>query len=73
MNLRLGSSTYLTDNFGRPSHYYETLPFGEMMVEHNQSANNGTNNGYNNAYKFNDFGVKSGLSFKMNEPSKALS
>src|SRR5690554_7848550 len=21
----LGSSTYLTDNFGRPSHYYETL------------------------------------------------
>ncbi|MBS7321100.1 MAG: hypothetical protein KIG55_05860, partial [Myroides sp.] len=29
----LGSSTYLTDNFGRPSHYYETLPFGEMMVE----------------------------------------
>ena len=33
------------------------------MVEHNKSANNGTNNGYNNAYKFNDFGVKSGLSF----------
>jgi|GEM_PF-763781 len=49
----LGSSTYLTDNFGRPSHYYETLPFGEMMVEHNQSANNPTNGGYNNAYKFN--------------------
>lgn len=49
----LGSSTYLTDNFGRPSHYYETLPFGEMMVEHNQSANNPTNAGYNNAYKFN--------------------
>jgi len=47
----LGSSTYLTDNFGRPSHYYETLPFGEMMVEHNQSANNGV--GYDNKYKFN--------------------
>src|SRR5690606_12029113 len=47
----LGSSTYLTDNFGRPSHYYETLPFGEMIVEHNQSANNGV--GYGNKYKFN--------------------
>lgn len=47
----LGSSTYLTDNFGRPSHYYETLPFGEMIVEHNQSANNGV--GYDNKYKFN--------------------
>ena len=46
----LGSSTYLTDNFGRPSHYYETLPFGEMIVEHNQSSF------YDNAYKFNDFG-----------------
>jgi len=33
------------------------------MVEHNQSTNNPTNGGYNNAYKFNDFGVKSGLSF----------
>src|SRR5690554_2104385 len=43
----LGSSTYLTDNFGRPSHYYETLPFGEMIVEHNQSSY------YDNAYKFN--------------------
>ena len=49
----LGSSTYLTDNFGRPSHYYETLPFGEMMVEHNQSAINPTNNGYDNKWKFN--------------------
>ena len=49
----LGSTTYLTDNFGRPSHYYETLPFGEMMVEHNQSANNPTNNGYDNKWKFN--------------------
>ena len=47
----LGSSTYLTDNFGRPSHYYETLPFGEMMVEHNQSTYNGGQ--YNNVYKFN--------------------
>ncbi|UUV21786.1 RHS repeat domain-containing protein [Paenimyroides aestuarii] len=47
----LGSSTYLTDNFGRPSHYYETLPFGEMIVEHNQSTYNGGK--YNNAYKFN--------------------
>lgn len=49
----LGSSTYLTDNFGRPSHYYETLPFGEMMVEHNQSANVPSGVGYNNKYKFN--------------------
>src|SRR5690554_3339464 len=47
----LGSSTYLTDNFGRPSHYYETLPFGEMIVEHNQSTYNGGQ--YENAYKFN--------------------
>src|SRR5690554_5611894 len=43
----LGIHTYLTDNFGRPSHYYETLPFGEMMVEHNQSSF------YDNKYKFN--------------------
>lgn len=49
----LGSSTYLTDNFGRPSHYYETLPFGEMMVEHNQSANVPSGVGYDNKYKFN--------------------
>ena len=47
----LGSSTYLTDNFGRPSHYYETLPFGEMMVEHNQSKS--TAGAYDNHYKFN--------------------
>src|SRR5690606_6865497 len=41
------------------SHYYETLPFGEMMVEHNQSTyykdpypttNTGT---YDNKWKFN--------------------
>src|SRR5690554_4508525 len=55
----LGSSTYLTDNFGRPSHYYETLPFGEMIVEHNQSTYYKspyptTNIGeYDNAWKFN--------------------
>src|SRR5690606_8711587 len=55
----LGSSTYLTDNFGRPSHYYETLPFGEMIVEHNQSTYYKspyptTNTGsYDNKYKFN--------------------
>ena len=55
----LGSSTYLTDNFGRPTHFYETLPFGEVIVEENQSVyyrqplptnNVGT---YDNAYKFN--------------------
>ncbi|KAA5535582.1 RHS repeat-associated core domain-containing protein [Paenimyroides baculatum] len=49
----LGSSTYLTDYFGRPSHYYETLPFGEMMVEHNQSANVQSGVGYDNKFKFN--------------------
>lgn len=49
----LGSSTYLTDNFGRPSHYYETLPFGEMIVEHNQSANHPAGVGYDNKFKFN--------------------
>ena len=49
----LGSSTYLTDNFGRPTHYYETLPFGEMMVEHNQSASHPAGVGYSNKYKFN--------------------
>ena len=47
----LGSSTYLTDNFGRPTHYYETLPYGEMMVEQNQSKYGSGK--YNNAYKFN--------------------
>jgi len=47
----LGSSTYLTDNFGRPSHYYDNMPFGETMVEHNQSTYNGSQ--YDNAYKFN--------------------
>lgn len=47
----LGSSTYLTDNFGRPTHYYDNLPFGETMVEHNQSTYNGGQ--YNNVYKFN--------------------
>ena len=47
MNIRLGSSSYLTDNFGRPTHYYDQLPFGESMVEHNQSQY------YGNQYKFN--------------------
>ena len=26
----LGSSSYLTDNFGCPTHYYDQLPFGEI-------------------------------------------
>ncbi|MBW3520171.1 SpvB/TcaC N-terminal domain-containing protein [Flavobacterium sp. NKUCC04_CG] len=43
----LGSSSYITDNFGKPTHYYEYLPFGELMVEQNQSTY------YNNGYKFN--------------------
>jgi len=47
----LGSSTYLTDNFGKPTHYYDNLPFGETMVQHNQS--NSTIGSYKNDYKFN--------------------
>ena len=47
--LRLGSSSYLTDINGVPTHYYGYLPFGELMVEHN-------NSNYDNVYKFNDFG-----------------
>ncbi len=42
----LGSSSYLSDNYSRLSHYYYYLPFGETMVEQNFS-------GYNNAFKFN--------------------
>ena len=42
----LGSSSYLTDINGIPTHYYGYLPFGELMVEHN-------NSNYNNVYKFN--------------------
>ncbi|WP_430614148.1 RHS repeat-associated core domain-containing protein [Flavobacterium sp. JP2137] len=42
----LGSSSYLTDVNGMPTHYYEYLPFGEMMVEHN-------NSNFDNIYKFN--------------------
>ncbi|WP_430613551.1 RHS repeat domain-containing protein [Flavobacterium sp. JP2137] len=42
----LGSSSYLTDVNGMPTHYYEYLPFGELMVEHN-------NSNYDNVYKFN--------------------
>ena len=58
----LGSSSYITDNFGRPSHYYEYLPFGELMTEHNQSKYyidpypTQNMDSYNNPYKFNDFG-----------------
>ncbi len=66
----LGSSTYLTDNFGRPSHYYETLPFGEMMVEYNLSASHPAGIGYNNKYKFNDFGGESGLSYRRTNRAK---
>ena len=42
----LGSSSYLTDINGIPTHYYGYLPFGELMVEHN-------NSNYDNVYKFN--------------------
>jgi RHS repeat-associated protein len=42
----LGSSSYLTDVNGLPTHYYGYLPFGEIMVEHN-------NSNYDNVYKFN--------------------
>src|SRR5690606_27748080 len=55
----LGSSSYITDNFGRPSHYYEYLPFGELMTEHNQSKYyidpypTQNMDSYNNPYKFN--------------------
>ena len=43
----LGSSSYLTDNFGKQTHYYEYLPFGETLAQQNQSTY------YNNGYKFN--------------------
>lgn len=55
----LGSSSYITDNFGRPSHYYEYLPFGELLTEHNQSKYyidpypTQNMSEYNNPYKFN--------------------
>src|SRR5690606_8513412 len=55
----LGSSSYITDNFGRPSHYYEYLPFGELLTEHNQSKYylepypTQNMDSYNNPYKFN--------------------
>ncbi|WP_305039221.1 SpvB/TcaC N-terminal domain-containing protein [Flavobacterium sp. SM15] len=42
----LGSSSYLSDWFGKPSHYYDYLPFGEEMISQ-------TNSSYNNIYKFN--------------------
>ncbi|EHQ41278.1 RHS repeat-associated core domain-containing protein [Myroides odoratus] len=40
------NSSYLTDINGVPTHYYGYLPFGELMVEHN-------NSNYDNVYKFN--------------------
>ncbi len=43
----LGSSTYITDIFGKPCQYIEYLPFGEVMVEQS------TNNIFENVYKFN--------------------
>ncbi|WP_372472522.1 RHS repeat domain-containing protein [Capnocytophaga sp. ARDL2] len=43
----LNSSTYVTDDIGRPVAYYDYLPFGEVAVEHNQTTN------FNNGYKFN--------------------
>ncbi|WP_372473448.1 RHS repeat domain-containing protein [Capnocytophaga sp. ARDL2] len=43
----LNSSTYVTDDIERPVAYYDYLPFGETMVEHNQTTN------FNNGYKFN--------------------
>ena len=43
----LNSSTYVTDDNGRPVAYYDYLPFGEVAVEHNQTTN------FNNGYKFN--------------------
>ncbi|WP_372472556.1 RHS repeat domain-containing protein [Capnocytophaga sp. ARDL2] len=43
----LKSSTYVTDDNGRPVAYYDYLPFGEVAVEHNQTTN------FNNGYKFN--------------------
>ncbi|WP_372472726.1 RHS repeat domain-containing protein [Capnocytophaga sp. ARDL2] len=43
----LGTTTYATDVYGRPVAYNEYLPFGEQIVEHNQTTN------FNNGYKFN--------------------
>ncbi|WP_353118219.1 RHS repeat-associated core domain-containing protein [Myroides odoratus] len=43
----LGSTSYITDVFGKPVQYIEYLPFGEVMVEQS------TNNILENVYKFN--------------------
>ncbi|WP_233266145.1 RHS repeat domain-containing protein [Myroides fluvii] len=45
--LCLGSTSYITDVFGKPCQYIEYLPFGEVMVEQS------TNNILENVYKFN--------------------
>nr|WP_256499956.1 RHS repeat-associated core domain-containing protein [Flavobacterium sp. HSC-61S13] len=43
----MGSSSYITDVFGKPCQYIEYLPFGEIMVQQS------TNNIFENVYKFN--------------------
>jgi RHS repeat-associated protein len=54
----LGSSSYLTDYSGIPSHYYNYLPFGEEMVSQNTSS-------YNNIYRFSgkELDEETGLSY----------
>ena len=54
----LGSSSYLTDFSGAPSHYYNYLPFGEEMVSQNNSS-------YNNVYRFSgkELDQETGLSY----------
>lgn len=54
----LGSSSYLTDYTGTPSHYYNYLPFGEEMVSQNTSS-------YNNVYRFSgkELDEETGLSY----------
>ena len=54
----LGSSSYLTDFSGLPSHYYNYLPFGEEMVSQNNSS-------YNNVYRFSgkELDQETGLSY----------
>ena len=54
----LGSSSYLTDITGTPSHYYNYLPFGEEMVAQNNSS-------YNNVYRFSakELDEDTGLSY----------
>lgn len=54
----LGSSSYLTDYSGLPSHYYNYLPFGEEMVSQNTSS-------YDNKYRFSgkELDEETGLSY----------